>query len=333
MQQWAASLAANPRRSALPIMTHPGIEFTGRTVLEAVTDGEVHYRAVKALSERYPAAASTVIMDLTVEAEAFGAQIHFAQDEVPSVIGRLVSDAESVAKLQVPPLTAGRVPEYLKANRLAAENASSGVPLFGGAIGPFSLAGRLFDMTEIMMAMYIEPETVKALLEKCTEFAIAYCRAIKQAGANGVILAEPAAGLLPDGECREFSSVYVKRIVDAVQDDCFMVILHNCGNRGHCTGAMLATGAAGYHFGNAMDMVSALAECPSEAPVMGNIDPVGMFKSASSAEMYVAVTQLLERTSAYPNFVLSSGCDTPPGVPLANIEAFYKALADYNAKR
>ena len=29
----------------------------------------------------------------------------------------------------------------------------------------------------------------------------------------------------------------VRRIVDAVQDDSFMVVLHNCGNTGHCTDA------------------------------------------------------------------------------------------------
>ena len=61
---------ASEKRIALPIMTHPGIEYIGKTVREAVTDGEVHFAATKALAERFPSAASTVIMDLTVEAEA-----------------------------------------------------------------------------------------------------------------------------------------------------------------------------------------------------------------------------------------------------------------------
>ena len=45
-----------------------------------------------------------------------------------------------------------------------------------------------------------------------------------------LIIAEPAAGLLSPEQCAEFSSPYVKKVVDAVQDDNFMVILHNCGN-------------------------------------------------------------------------------------------------------
>ncbi len=332
MKEWAQSVMATPKRVAMPIMTHPGIEMTGHTVLEAVTDGQVHYQAIQALHDRYPAAASTVIMDLTVEAEAFGCQILFAEEDVPTVVGRLVGDAASIEALQVPSLDAGRVPHYLLANKLAAQHISD-VPVFAGCIGTFSLAGRLYDLTELMMGMYIDPDSVRALLDKCTQFITRYCLALKETGVNGVVIAEPAAGLLPDGDCREFSSVYIRRIVEAVQDDDFMVILHNCGNTGHCTGAMTATGAMGYHFGNRMeDMRQPLAECPADVLVMGNLDPVGMFKMATPAEMYAATARLLAEAGGYRNFVLSSGCDTPPGVPEANIEAFYQALADYNLK-
>ena len=72
MKKWIDGLMANPKRVAVPIMTHPGIDYIGKSVREAVTDGEVHAAAIKALADRYPSAASTVIMDLTVEAEAFG---------------------------------------------------------------------------------------------------------------------------------------------------------------------------------------------------------------------------------------------------------------------
>ena len=49
MTEWAARLIADRRVAAVPIMTHPGIELTGRTVLEAVSDGRTHADAVKAL--------------------------------------------------------------------------------------------------------------------------------------------------------------------------------------------------------------------------------------------------------------------------------------------
>ncbi len=319
------------KRLAIPIMTHPGIELIGSTVRKAVTDGQVHADAICALNEAFPAAAVTAIMDLTVEAEAFGAEIRFSENEIPNVIGRLVNDADEVAALGVPGLDKGRVQEYLKANRLVAARVQD-KPVYGGCIGPFSLAGRLFDLSELMMSMYMEPETVTALLEKCTDFLSAYVRAMKETGISGVVMAEPAAGLISNDDCLQYCTPYVKQIIDDVQDDSFKVILHNCGNTGHCTDAMVRSGAWALHFGNRADMVEALKACPPDLPVLGNIDPVGVFQQASPEQVYTAVSALLEKTAPYDNFILSSGCDVPPHTPVDNIKAFYRALADYNEK-
>ena len=332
MNKFAKQLLDSEKRIAIPIMTHPGIEAIGKRVIDAVTDGDVHYQAIRNVTETYDTAACTVIMDLTVEAEAFGCTISMPEHEVPSVTGRLVYDAETVDKLQIPSLSAGRVPEYLKANRLAIENIQD-KPVLSGCIGPFSLAGRLYDMSEIMVGIYIEPEVIQTLLEKCTTFILHYCQELKRLGATGVIMAEPAAGLLSDEDCMNYSTVYVKRIVEAVQDDDFIVILHNCGNKGQCTPAMIASEAAALHFGNAVDMVATLEQCPSDLVIMGNIDPVGVLKQASAKEVYRQTMDLLEKTVGYRNFVLSSGCDMPPLVPDANIRAFYQAVADFNAKK
>lgn len=48
----------------------------------------------------------------------------------------------------------------------------------------------------------------------------------------------------------ESSSVFVKRIVDAAQDEGFLVILHNCGDTDTLASSMQGTGAGGLHFGN-----------------------------------------------------------------------------------
>ncbi len=332
MRDWAGMVMAGKKRVAIPIMTHPGIEMTGRTVYDAVTDGQVHFQAIKALDERFPSAACSVIMDLTVEAEAFGAKVDFPKDDIPTVVGKLVGNIDEVRRLEVPGMDKGRIGQYLLANRLAAENITD-KPVFGGMIGPFSLAGRLYDMSEFMMACYCEPEVAELLLDKCTEFLTAYCAELKKQGIQGVLIAEPAAGLLSNDGCSQFSSKYVRKIIEAVQDDDFMVILHNCGNTGQCTPAMLETGAAAYHFGNAIDMVEALDACPEDVLVMGNIDPVVLFRQASPDELYEATAKLLEQTAGYDNFVISSGCDVPPHTPVCNIEAFYRAVEQFNLSR
>jgi uroporphyrinogen decarboxylase len=268
-------------------------------------------------------------MDLTTEAEAFGAEIAFSDEAVPAVSGRLLKDVESIHQLQVPSLNEGRIPAYLKANLLAAR-AVDDRPLLAGCIGPFSLAGRLYDMSDIMVLIYEHPDAAHELLEKCTAFIEKYCLALKATGANGVMMAEPAAGLMSNDDCLQFSSQYVKRIVERVQDDSFIVVLHNCGNTGHCTKAMVATGAAAYHFGNKCRMEEVIREVPPTALAMGNIDPVSIFKDGMPSQMKATVLDLLEQMRPYPNFVLSSGCDTPPHTPQHNIDAFFEALAEWN---
>ena len=329
MTRWMKDIIDSKSVAAIPVMTHPGIEIIGETVRSAVTDGEIHHKAIVALAEKYPTAAATVIMDLTVEAEAFGAEISFPENEVPAVIGHLLNTPDDIDKLAVPSLKAARVPQYLKANLLAARSIKDR-PVLGGCIGPFSLAGRLYDMSEIMILIYQNPAAAHTLLAKCTEFILRYCRALKETGVNGVVMAEPAAGLMSDEDCRRFSSDYVKKIVDALQDDTFTIVLHNCGNTGHCTGAMAATGAGAYHFGNKCDMAEVIRDIPATALAMGNLDPVTIFKESTPERMREATKSLLERMSGYPNFVLSSGCDTPPHTPFANIDAFFDTLKEYN---
>lgn len=326
MKHFIDSILQSNKPLAMPVMTHPGIEALGYTVKQAVSDGNIQYQAIKYIADKYDTIACMAMMDLTVEAEAFGAKINLPDHEIPTVSERLLADSAAIESLQVPTLEAGRIPQYLLANKLAAENITN-KPVFSGCIGPFSLAGRLYDMSEIMVAIYIEPDAMLQLLSKCTEFLINYCQALKATGTHGVIMAEPAAGLLSNDECQSYSTDFVKQIVDAVQDDSFTVILHNCGNTGQCTQAMVASGARALHFGNAINMKQVLAECPADVIVMGNLNPVGVFKQGSVDSVMHETKTLLQETASHRNFVISSGCDLPPFVPEENIEAFLQAVA------
>lgn len=332
MNHWVESVRESGSRLAMPIMTHPGIDLIGTTVLDAASKGEVQYQAIKALHGNYPTTAATMMMDLTVEAEAFGSPVNFSRDEIPVVAKCLVNDLKAIEELRIPSMTIARVPQYLKAAKLAVDNITD-KPVFAGCIGPFSLAGRLFDLSEMMMALYTNPDEIHLLLAKCSAFLLAYVREMKKLGANGIIMAEPAAGLLSPEMCDQFSSAYVKQMVAAVQDTHFLFILHNCGNKGHVTQSMISTGAGGLHFGNALDIVGALKETPAGVLVLGNLDPVGVFKMAGPEEVFNATTALLQWTSNCRNFIISSGCDLPPGVPVKNLEAFFAAVQAYNLKR
>jgi uroporphyrinogen decarboxylase len=330
MTEWKKSVISSEKIMAMPVMTYPGLNIIGKTVLELVTDGEVQYRSLKALSDRYPTVASaTLVMALYVEAEAFGCEVRYSQNEIPAVSKRLIDSFSSISKIRIPEVGEGKTSEHLKAAKLAAENITDR-PVFGGIIGPYSLAGRLFDITEMMTAIFLEPGGAHELLQVCTGFLKRYAQAFKDAGCNGVVIADPSAGLLPENECNDFSSRYVKQIVEFVQDENFMVILHNCGNTVNLVDSMVSTGCEGFHFGNAVEMPDILPQVPSGCLVFGNLDPAGIIKDGNPDTIRTATLELLNKTSAFKNFVLSSGCDIPPNTKLENIDAFFNTLNEYN---
>jgi len=95
-------------------------------------------------------------------------------------------------------------------------------------------------------------------------------------------MAEPLAGILSPDLADDFSSDYVKKIVDAVQDEEFIVIYHNCGNNVlMLTDSILKTGSAAYHFGNAVSMKEMLEKMPKDIILMGNVDPAGQFRNGT----------------------------------------------------
>lgn len=200
------------------------------------------------------------------------------------------------------------------------------VPVFCGVIYPYSLAGRLFDMTELMMSCFDDEDSVHALLEKTTEFIIEYIKAFKAVGADGVIMAEPAAGLLSPDLFAEFSNKYVKRIIEETSDENFIFGYHNCGNVVPLADDIAALGADFYHFGNAIDLSEALEHFGDDVIVMGNLDPV-LFKTAEPDFIRSETERIFTSCKDRANFMLSSGCDIPADSKWENIDAYFETVA------
>jgi len=328
VKDWVGGVLDSSKRIAFPLMPYMGLELTGKKILDVVMSGQLQGHCVRAVALRYPSAASVTIMDLSVECEAFGSTIRFVDNEVPTAMGILVHDSCAAHALEVPRIGSARTGEYLGAAALVARLIKDR-PVFGCHIGPFSLAARLCGMTNTMVNIMKEPEMIHTVLGKCTDFLVEYARAYKEAGVNGIVIAEPAAGLISPVQCEAFSSDYVSRIVSAVQDENFMIILHNCGNTTKLVPAILATGVMGIHFGNSVDMSDIMPRIPKYVLAFGNIDPV-LFRDGRTSEVRERTTELLKQMRGYRNFVLSSGCDIPPGTPSSNIDEFFTALKSYN---
>jgi len=268
-----------------------------------------------------------------VEAEAFGASVLYRPNETPTVTGKLVGSYADAERLAVPEVGAARtgivVDGMEKSMRLINDR-----PVFANCIGPFSLAGRLMDVGEIMLQCYAEPETVELVLRKATDFIKKYIQAFKSVGINGVLMAEPLAGILSPELVLKFSSPYVKEIVDELQDRSFIFIYHNCGtfvNR--LIPEILSTGCKAFHFGDAVNLRHTLELAPKDVLVMGNLSPTTVFNNKFTTEARLATQKLLLDCGDFENFVISSGCDIPARTELECIDAFFDVVQQHYYKR
>lgn len=98
------------------------------------------------------------------------------------------------------------------------------------------------------------------------------------------------------------------------------------------TDAIFSSGAAAYHFGNAIELSEMLSHASADVLVMGNVDPAGQICNGTPESVKAATIHALESCSHAPNFCISSGCDIPPHSPWANIEAFFEAVSEFNAR-
>jgi len=322
----------SPKRLAMPIGVYAGLEMTGATVHDAISNPQAQFEAQAALHERFHTPILLTAMDLSAEAETFGCQIRITEDEIPTVIGRRATSLAEVQALPSPEPGDKRTRVHLETAR-SLTKLGKDVPVLGGLIGPFSLAGRIFGVSEALEVTLTEPEMITALLEHTTRFLIAYAKAFREVGASGVIMAEPAAGLLSPNSLAEFSSVYIHRLIDEVQTDDFTIVLHNCGARLAHLPKILASGAEVFHFGAPMDLLAALNKVTPEGRepeviLAGNLDPTAVFYNSTPEIVQAQTRQLLKGTAAYRNYVISSGCDIPPGTPIENLATFYQAVAE-----
>ena len=328
MKEWLKTLPDN--RRPLPLLSFPSSQLIGESVYRITHDAAVQAKGIVRVAQETDAAAAVCMMDLSVEAEAFGCTIIAEENEIPTVVGALITDEDEANALEIPMVGAStnRTGLYVEAAKIASAQIIDR-PVLAGIIGPFSLAGRLMDVQEALVNCLADEDFMIAALEKSTEFLIQYALAYKDAGINGLVMAEPLSGLLSPALEETFSAPYVKRIIDAVQDDDFIVIYHNCGpNTPQMTKSFVKNGASAYHFGDAVDMKQMLESMPANIPVCGNISPSAQFLSGTPESMTEAVHTLMAQCGGHKNFVLSSGCDIPPAASWDNIHAFFAAAED-----
>lgn len=309
-----------------PFASFPGTVLTHSTVKENLNNGELQAESIVALQNICDFDVVFPMMDLTVEAEAMGACINWEIDELPAVTGTIIADANDVKNLPNPEVEEGnRLGVFVETCRkLKKEFPHKWV--WGYVLGPFSIAGRLMGMTEISLAIKLEPGLVHQVLEKVNALIEKYASALLSTGIDGLVMLEPASGMLDVNDANEFSNNYIKRIVNLIKDKGKTPVLHNCGRVLHLVESLCATGIQVLHVGSVTEPYDIYPRVPENIVLMGNLNPTEIFLRGTPEKVREATINLLKQMVQCNRFVISSGCDIPPGTPIENLKAFKDAV-------
>ncbi len=303
----------------IPLVGVTGVKLTGTTIKENLTDSNVQYKTIKHIYNRFKPDGVFTFMDLTVEAESLGLEINFPENDTPSVREHSVRDKVALKKMIANYKgISGRMEVFIDTVRKMAEN----IPVKKGAyvIGPFSLAGELCGVNNLLLNTIMYPEFTHDVIDFSIDVISDYTKKLFDAGADTVCVLEPTAMMLSAEQYTEFSRMPFQKLLKYVGHK--PLILHICGNTTHLIPEMCKSGACALSLDSVVDLQEIIQQIPPDIELIGNLDPVNIFLNGDKKLITKATKKLKEEMKGYPNFVLSSGCDLPLETPIENIDIF-----------
>ncbi len=279
-------------------------------------------------NRRYRADGQPVVFDLQIEAEILGCDLQWADDAPPSVMSHpLASGYEAMERLKVPTQDDGRLPIVLQAMRELKASIGENTALYGLVCGPFTLAMHLRG-TNLFLDMFDDPDSLKALMDKCREVTETVAQFYIEAGMDVIAVVDPMISQISADHFAEFVAKDSKILFDSIRahkaHSCYFV----CGNATPLLAAMAECGPDGISVDENVPLEKA-QQVADEYGISfgGNIPLTTVLLLGQPVDCINTALDIVEKFSG-PGFVLSPGCDMPYAVPADNVAAISLAVLD-----
>jgi len=323
-----------PRAAVGPLAVHYCAGLAGVSIRRYTTNPTALADSVARYYETFRPDAVWVSADTWVSAEAMGAAVRFPDDNQPMCgVGEpLVQTASDIDSIKPPdPGSQGRWPIMLEALRQVRDRLGEEafiVACFDQY--PFSLACAAMGINQLMLKLLDDQPMVTALLEKCSEYAIAYAQSLGAAGADMLSGGDSPTGLIGPELYRDVALPHERRVIEQIkQQYAGPVSLHICGNATSLLPHVATSGADVLELDHNVDVATACNMVGPEIGIWGNLDPVSVLAHGDAAEVQRAARGLVRsfRDCNHRRFVLSSGCTLAPETPPENLTALIEATS------
>jgi [methyl-Co(III) methanol-specific corrinoid protein]:coenzyme M methyltransferase len=213
-------------------------------------------------------------------------------------------------------LSRGLIPELLKAVSIIKKELGDEVPIVGGIIGPFTIAGSLLDSVPLLKATFKAPEKIRPFLDIGEKAGTALAKALIDAGADIISCEDMTASpeLIAPKTYRDYEREYQARQFEAIS---VPTILHICGNVDAIVEWMGQTKPDILSLEPKASATLAREKCGPDIILMGGVD------TATTLFMKDAETvrQGCEESIAEGIQILAPGCAVAPATPTENLLA------------
>lgn len=259
------------------------MKISGAYWPEAHRNANLMARLALAAHEIVGFEAVRIPFSLVSEAETIGCQIDYHEADIcftPSV----KSGLKSLNDLKAPRSTEGLMGVVLNATKICKSKVGDNIPVIVGVTGPFTLAGHILGLTDLMKALVNNPTLVHKIEEKTCQIITTFSKSLCEEGADVITIIEPTGSLIGLEFFNKFCLPYLKRIVMNLN---IPVVLHICGYTLPILESMIATGAKGLSIDQTVNIAEAKKVVNGRAAIIGNIDPVRVLMQGSPSMVEV----------------------------------------------
>jgi [methyl-Co(III) methanol-specific corrinoid protein]:coenzyme M methyltransferase len=268
--------------------------------------------------------------DLCVEAEALGCRINTypnSEDLLYPTIKEKVIQSEDEMDISIPGDLAerGRVPLMREAIGMVKKSIGSSVPIGSYLLGPFTLAGQIMELNDLLKLSFKKADKVGALLEKLGTVIVTVAREYEKAGVDYLTVREMGATsdvLSP----RSFRKLILPHLKSIFQQISVPSVLHICGKTNDIVVDMKESGATAISVDQKNDLVETRKNLGKDTLVFGNYDPYNVLVSGTPELVKETITKCLDEDAS----AVWPGCDIWPTVPPENFHSMMDAVRNYD---
>ncbi|MBC7330136.1 MtaA/CmuA family methyltransferase [bacterium] len=250
----------------------------------------------------------------TIEAEALGCEVFLGSDNIPTVISHPYRIGD---KFILPDdiLKRGRIPVLLEAIKIIKDEVKE-VPLIVGLVGPFTITGYLFGMTQLLMQMAISPEEILPYMEMALQVNEILVKAVEEAGADIICVEDMTAStdMISPDMYKDFILPYHEKLFSFIS---LPSILHICGNVTPIIGYMAETGADALSIDDKTDLRRARDITKMKVTLLGNLNPSTTLLHGDEKKVREATRKAIRDGID----IVAPGCALPLGTPSSNLRA------------